>query len=237
MTSYLASLFQNIVNSGHLGLTLLLISFLGGVLASVSPCSLSMLPIIIGYIGGYSKESPLKVLIQMILFVFGTSIVFTAIGILCALTGRVFVSIAPSYFYLIIASIILIMGLNIVGILEFNVPVLIKQLPKNNSKNNYLFPILIGAVFALAGTPCSTPILASIMALASAADNLLYAVVMLFLFSLGQGIILILAGIFTSFLKKLKQYSNVSEIILKISGILLILSALYIYYKIFSPLL
>ena len=33
-------------------------AFLGGLISSISPCSLSMLPLIIGYVGGYSKENP-----------------------------------------------------------------------------------------------------------------------------------------------------------------------------------
>jgi len=100
-----------------------------------------------------------------------------------------------------------------------------------------LYPILIGAVFALAGTPCSTPILAGIMAFASMSTNILSAVLMLFMFSLGQGLILVVAGVFTSSLKGLKSFAYVSEILLKLSGVLLILSSIYIYYKIFSPLL
>ena len=35
---------------------LLIASFLGGVLASLSPCSLAMLPLIIGYVGGYARH-------------------------------------------------------------------------------------------------------------------------------------------------------------------------------------
>ena len=35
-------------------------SFLAGILASLSPCSLGILPLIIGYVGGYSKESNKK---------------------------------------------------------------------------------------------------------------------------------------------------------------------------------
>jgi len=63
------------------------------------------------------------------------------------------------------------------------------------------------------------------------------AVLMLFMFSLGQGLILIIAGVFTSSLKGFKNFAHVSEILLKLSGVLLILSSVYIYYKIFSPFL
>lgn len=212
------------------------ISFLGGLIASVSPCSLSMLPLIVGYVGGYSDEKPTKILVQMLFFVLGASIVFSIIGIICALTGKIFVG--NPYFSLIVASIILIMGLNIVGVLEFQMPVLIKEIPQNNFNNDFLYPILLGAVFAIIGTPCSTPILASIMAFASMSANIVQAVIMLFLFSLGQGIILIFAGWLTSKIKSSgEKFYNFSEKIMKFSGILLILIAIFIYYKIFSAVI
>ena len=211
------------------------LSFLGGLIASISPCSLAMLPMIIGYIGGYSDEKPSKTLVQMIFFVLGTAVIFTLIGIICAITGKVFVSFAGGYFGLFIAAIVLIMGLKLVGVLDFELPVMIKEIPQNKAQSTYLYPILLGAVFALAGTPCSTPILAAIMAFASLSASLAQAVAMLFLFAIGQGLILIVAGFLTSRLKNWKGFYKFSDVLLKISGMLLILAALYIYYKIFAP--
>lgn len=237
MDNYLTTLTQGLSTGGHFSLIMLLISFAGGLLASISPCSLAMLPIIIGYVGGYSEGGPAKILMQMIFFVFGSSLVFATIGVICAVTGKVFISFAPTYFILLLASLLMVMGLNILGALDFNMPVLIKELPQSSGKNVILYPILIGAVFAIAGTPCSTPILAGIMAFASMSNNLLSAVLMLFMFSLGQGLILVIAGVFTSSLKGLKSFSHISEMLLKFSGVLLILSSVYIFYKIFSPLL
>lgn len=215
---------------------LLLASFLGGLISSISPCSLSMLPLIIGYIGGYSEEKPVKTLIQMIFFVLGASIVFSIIGIFCALTGKIF--IGNPYFAIVVASIILIMGLNIIGLLDIQLPTLIKEIPKNNFNNEFLYPILLGAVFALIGTPCSTPILASIMAFASISAKISHSVLMLFLFSLGQGLIFILAGFITSKLKNSDgKFYDLSEKIMKVSGILLIGVAIFIYYKVFGALI
>lgn len=210
-------------------------SFLGGLLSSISPCSLSMLPLIIGYIGGYSDEKPVKTLLQMIVFVIGTGIVFSVIGAVCAFTGKIF--IGNPYFALLVASVILIMGLKILGVIEFDLPVVIKEIPQNKVNNDFLYPLILGAVFALIGTPCSTPILASIMAFASMSGKVSNAVIMLFLFSIGQGLILILAGFLTSKMKSSKNFYKLSEVIMKISGILLILVALYIFYKIFGAVI
>ena len=207
-------------------------AFLGGLISSISPCSLSMLPLIIGYIGGYSDEKPLKTLLQMIVFVIGSGIVFSIIGAICALTGKMF--IGNPYFALIVASIVMIMGLKILGFLEFDLPPIIKEIPKNEFNNDFLYPLILGAVFALIGTPCSTPILASIMAFASISAKISSAVIMLFLFSIGQGLILILAGFITSKIKTSEKFYQLSEKIMKFSGILLILVSLYIFYKIYQ---
>lgn len=212
-------------------------SLAGGLVASISPCSLAMLPIIIGYVGGYSKENPAKTFLQLLFFITGTAVVFSVIGVVCAVTGKVFVSFAGSYFSLILSSIIMIAGLKLVGFLDFEMPVIIKELPKNDGTNTFLYPLILGGVFALAGTPCSTPILAAIMAFASMSASLTQSVIMLFLFSLGQGLILVFAGVLTAKLKSNPKFYNFTDKLLKFSGYLLILTSLLIFYKIFSPLL
>ena len=212
----------------------LVISFLGGVLASLSPCSLSVLPIVVGYVGGYSEESGFKTFLQLLSFVLGLSAVLTVIGIICALGGRACVSIGGAYWVLFVASVILLFGLNLLGVIQFNLPVIVKQMPKGDAHSLFIYPFILGALFALAATPCSTPILVGIMSFASLSANLVYAALMLFMFSLGQGLIIILAGVFTSFVKKVRVFSGVSEVFLKIMGVLLVISAFYIYFSVFS---
>lgn len=230
----LVQIFSNGASAWYL---LLGAAFLGGVIASVSPCSLAMLPLIIGYVGGYSKETPLRTFVQLCFFIFGTAIVFSVIGILCAVTGSVFASALGGYFTLLMASLLLVMGLKLLDILDFELPVIVKSMPVNNGSSLILYPTLLGITFALAGTPCSTPILAGIMAFAAMGKNLTFAVLLLFMFALGQGIILIVAGLFTSGVKNLKSIAAFTEGLLKFSGLLLVLVSLYLYWKVFSPLI
>ena len=226
----------NIFSSESAWYILLAISFIGGVLASLSPCSLAMLPLIIGYIGGFSKETPYRTFLQLSFFIFGTAIVFTAIGIVCAITGKVFANTFGAYFTLILASLLLVLGLKLLEILDFDTPTIIKAMPTNKTNSIYLYPILLGITFALAGTPCSTPILAGIMTFAAIGKSLILAITMLFLFALGQGVILIIAGLFTSSIKNVKSLAKFTEILLKASGVMLILVAIYLYWKTFNPL-
>lgn len=231
----IADYFTTQAGSGQFQALFIVVSFLGGVLASVSPCSLAMLPVVIGYIGGYSKEDNKNILLQLLSFIFGSAVVFSIIGVICAITGHVFISFAGDYFIIILASVLLALGLNLIGLLDINFPALINKIPQNETNSKFLYPMLLGGIFAIAGTPCSTPILAGIMSFASITNSILLSVIMLFAFALGQGIILVIAGLFTNIIKKFGGFISTSEILIKLSGWLLILASGYMFYKIFSP--
>lgn len=230
ITNKLASLIQ----TGEFSLLFLMISFFGGVLASISPCSIGMLPLIVGYVGGYGDNNKGKTFIQLSSFTLGLAVVLSVIGLICAITGNVFSSIGGSYFVLILASFILVMGLNLLGLIDLNLSPIVKRIPKGDGASLFVYPFLVGALFAFAASPCSTPILAGIMGFAALSENLVLAALMLLCFSLGQGVIVILAGVFTSFLKGVRNFSNISEILMKISGVLLIVASILIYIKVFS---
>jgi len=231
----LISIFNQEATSANFSWWLLLISFLGGVISSLSPCTLGILPIIIGYIAGYSKKNALKTFIQMSFFIIGMAIVLTTLGLLCAIGGKILINRYAEIFALIVNGIIFIMGLNLLGVLEFQLPVFIKEMPQNKSNDLILYPLIIGSIFGLATTPCSTPILAGIMGFASLSANLIIAGLMLFLFALGQGLVIIIAGVFTSILKQLRTISRVSSVLMKLSGLLLVAVSIFLYWKIFSP--
>ena len=237
MLANLSAKLANYIANGQFSVLFLVVSFLGGVLSSISPCSIGVLPLIVGYVGGYGDSDKFKTFIQMCSFVFGLGLVLSVIGVICALTGNVFTSVGGVYWILIIASLILVMGLNLLGLIHLPISPLVKKLPKGNSASLFFYPVLIGILFAFATSPCSTPILAGIMGFASLTKNIALSALMLLCFSLGQGIIVILAGVFTSFLKGLRNFAQTSEILLKISGILLTIAAIIIYIQVFSKFL
>jgi len=213
---------------------ILIIAFFSGILSSLSPCSLGILPLIIGYVGGYSKVDNKKLLIQMLSFSIGLSLVLSIIGIICALTGRAFTSFASPIVILTFASIIILLGLNLIGFLDIQFPSIVKKMPQNKNGSLFLYPFIVGTFFALASSPCSSPILASIMAVATISSNIIFSIALLFSFALGQCIIIIFFALFTSKLKHTEALAKYSEKLIKASGILLILTGLAIYYAIFS---
>ncbi len=231
----LITFFNDQLAAGNFSALLLLLAFLGGVLMSLSPCNLAILPLIIGYVAGSGEKVTHRLIIQLTLFVLGLSLVFTTIGVIAAVTGMVFISLLSPYWILFIASVILVFGLNMVGLIDFNFPVLVKKFPDSLQNHHYLYAFILGMVFALAATPCSTPILAGIMAATSLTQNVIMGALMLFLFSLGQSAIIILAGLFTSFLANLRKFNQFTQYATIIAGWIFILFAFLLYYKIFKP--
>ena len=233
----LLQIFSSYSSGNNFILPILLgVSFFAGVLSSISPCSLGMLPLIIGYVGGYSKESNKKLFIQMLSFSFGLSLVLSIIGIICALTGRAFTSITSPVIILIFSSIIILMGLNLVGFLDIQFPTIIRKMPEKKAGSLFLFPFLVGTFFALASSPCSSPILASIMAIATISTNILFSIALLFFFALGQCLIVIVFALFTSTLKHMNTLAKYTEKLMKISGWVLILTGICIIFYVLKSI-
>ena len=223
------------LQTGHGTLILFVMTFLGGIVASASPCSLGLLPVVIGYVGGSDHKKDIRLMVQVISFILGIAIALTGIGVTCAMTGQVLGANANPYLILVLASLIMIMGLHVLEVLYVPVPTVVKQLPKNTNGSLFWLPLLIGIAFAFGTTPCSTPILASIMAFASMKSNIATGASLFFVFALGQGVILMVAAFFTNACKKLLSMHSLSSAIMKSSGAVLVLASIYLFYKVFSP--
>lgn len=58
-----------------------LLALLAGVLTSVTPCSLSSVPLIIGYVGGVGEKNTKKAFAYSAVFSLGTAVTFVTLGI------------------------------------------------------------------------------------------------------------------------------------------------------------
>ena len=226
--------FTTFLSAQNAPLIIIAVCFLAGILSSLSPCSFGVLPLIIAYVGGSETKKQSVLLIQMLSFSLGLAFVMSIIGAICALGGKVLGSMTSPVFVLFVASLLLIFGLTMLGVIELNIPNFIKKMPQNTKGGLFIYPFLIGMVFALTSSPCSTPILASVMAVASLAQNTGTAIAYLFSFALGECVIIIICALFANVLKQLKMFAGHSETIMKLSGVLLIIVALTVYFMIFK---
>ena len=232
MDSFIQS-FTTFFSSQSAPAIITLISFLAGILASLSPCSLGILPLIIAYVGGSENKKQSTLFVQMLSFSLGLALTMSIVGVICALGGKVLGSMTSPVFVLFIGSLLLIFGLMLLGVIDINIPNFIKKMPQNTKGGLFIYPFLIGIVFALTSSPCSTPILASVMAVASLAKSIYLSILYLFSFAFGECVIIILCALFANTIKHLRMFADKSEMLMKLSGILLILVALFIYIMIF----
>jgi cytochrome c-type biogenesis protein len=182
---------------------------------------LSMLPITIGYIGGYETKGRLEAATQSTWFSLGLATTLAGLGILAASVGRVYGQVGIGL-PIIVSLIAIIMGLNLLEALPIQLPSfggmewISKDLPKG------VRSYLIGLTFGVVASPCSTPVLATLLAWVAAKQDLILGGVLLLSYTAGYVAPLILAGTFTASIKKLLELRQWSGWITPVSGVLLV---------------
>ncbi|WP_066380878.1 MULTISPECIES: cytochrome c biogenesis protein CcdA [unclassified Anabaena] len=205
----------------HLSLLSIGIIFTAGLLTSLTPCMLSMLPITIGYIGGYEAKSRLQAAAQSTWFALGLATTLAGLGIIAALVGKVYGQIGLGL-PIIVSIIAIIMGLNLLEALPLQLP----SFGDTNWISSDLPPgvrsYAIGLTFGLVASPCSTPVLASLLGWVANTQDLVLGAVLLISYTAGYVAPLIVAGTFTAAIKRLLELRRWSGWINPVSGALLV---------------
>ena len=204
---------QSLSNPGPLTIFLI---FFAGLLTSLGPCSLSLLPITIAYVGG-TKDKKYK----LISFSTGIIVSFITLGVLSGFLGKIYGQL-PSYYTSLVAFIAIVMGLNLLGVLKFQLPNGPDFRSLEDKVPSFLTPFVVGVTFGLASSPCITPVLATLLAWVSQAKSPTISVIFLFFFGLGQVTPLIIAGATTENLKQFLEIRKFSQVIPTLSGIFLV---------------
>ena len=210
----------------------LILSFGAGFISFLTPCVLPIIPGYISYITGKKlneiEKDKKAVLIKTILFSIGFSIVFIILGATASAVGNILLFLSNE---LRIAAgiIIIIFALQILGIFNFNFLNKEKRLETTSYKDNYAFPLVVGAAFAFGWTPCIGPVLGSILALSATETSIAKGILLLSFYSLGLAIPFILSGYYMSqFLTTRQGFSKYYGRVTKIGGIILLLTGILI---------
>lgn len=212
------------------------ILFLEGILTFISPCILPMLPIYISYFIGEDESKNNKALINSIGFVVGFSMIFTVLGAAAGTFG-VFIQKYMQLFNIIAGIILIIFGLNYIGI--FKITFLERSFKLKNktnlSKLNLISSTLFGMIFAIGWTPCVGTFLGAALMIAANSQDTLKGILMLISYSLGLGIPFIISALLIENLKSAFKFIKRNyKIINTISGILLIVIGLMMMTGIFK---
>ena len=206
-----------------------LASFSWGVLSILlSPCHLSSIPLIVGFVSAQGKMSLRKTFYISLVFSVGILITIALIGIITASLGRLMGDIGGVGNYLV-AGIFFLVGLYLLDVIKLDWNKGLKQ-----TKAKGLFAALtLGLLFGLALGPCTFAYMAPVLGVVfqTAQSNYFLAMIFLFAFGIGHCSVIVGAGTLTGKVQKYLNWSEESKTILwikRICGILVILGGVYL---------
>ena len=210
----------------------LIIAFGAGLISFLSPCVLPLIPGYISYISGSSINELVEKkninLFPIILFTVGFSLVFIILGATASAVGNILLFLSNE---LRIAAgfTIILFSLQMLGIFNFNFLNQEKRIETKGYKDNYIFPLLVGAAFAFGWTPCIGPVLGSILALSATEASISKGILLLSFYSLGLAIPFILSGYYMSkFLSSRKGFNKYYGRVTKTGGAILLITGILI---------
>jgi cytochrome c-type biogenesis protein len=200
----------------------------------LSPCHLSSIPLVIGFINSQGRISLGRTFSISLIFGAGILITIALIGLITASLGRLMGDIGTYGNYLV-ALVFFFIGLYLMDIIKLSWD---GTGPKTTNKKGLLAALILGLLFGIGLGPCTFAFMAPVLGVVFqvARTNLLYAIVLLLAFALGHCSVIVLAGTLT---KKVQQYLNWTgkskavTYIKRICGVLVILGGIYFIYKTF----
>jgi cytochrome c-type biogenesis protein len=165
--------------------------FAGGVTTALNPCVLAMIPLLMSVVAGRSETTTVRrSLVFSLVFIVGLSLMFTGLGLVSALMGRMMGDVGRFWTYAV-AAVCLIMGLHLLGVFKWNLPV---PSGLRVTKQGYLGAFLLGLLFGIVSTPCAVPILAVLLTFVAEKGNAAYGAFLLFVYALGHSALILVAG-------------------------------------------
>lgn len=199
---------------------LLFLAFIGGLIASISPCKLALLSVNLGYIGTREITSRKDAFVKAGAFVLGVVTVLSLLGLFSSFIGGALFSYR-GYLELGVGLVMLVMGLNLFGLINLALPQINLNLPPG------LGPYSVGLTFALVSSPCSSPVLFAVLTAAAATGSGLQSTLTMVSYALGNTAVIFMASLFAGLAKQTRILLQYSNKIVALAGGLLILTGGY----------
>ena len=201
--------------------------FLGGIVTSIGPCNVAMIPLVVGFVGGSGQLSRGRSLALSLTFAVGLAVTFMLLGVVASLVGGLIGGTSRVWYY-VVAGVCLLIGLSMLGV--FTLPEVpgAARLRERVRLRGLPGALALGLVSGLVASQCATPMLAAILTYVMSQDgSLVYGAALLFVYALGRGVPIVLAGTFAGALKQLQSLGRWSPIIERVSGVIIIGVGLY----------
>lgn len=208
-------------------------SFVWGVLSVVlSPCHLSSIPLIVGFIDGQGRISTRRAFGISTLFSVGILVTIAAIGGVTAAAGRMIGDVGRWGSYAV-AAIFFLVGLHLLDVIPmpWSGPGGVRAKRKGG-----LAAFVIGLVFGVALGPCTFAYMAPMLGvtLGVAATSPAYGATLLLVYGVGHCSVIVLAGTFTEIVQRYLDWNERSRgavVLKRICGALVMLGGVYLLYS------
>jgi len=182
---------------------LLLIAFAAGLAASLTPCVYPMIPITMAIIGakGGGRAKGFALSLTLVL---GMSAIYTSLGVFAARTGATFGAFAQKPAFLIPVSLLFaIFALSLFGAFEIQLPAAVQNcLQGSGPRKGFLGAFVMGLVLGPLAAPCVGPVIGSVLVGIAQKGDVVLGALQLFVFSLGMGVLFMIAGTFSASLPR-----------------------------------
>ena len=195
-------------------------AFGGGLLASISPCILAMLPVNLSYIGTLNVKSRREAFWNATGFVLGVVTILSIFGLFSSLAGAVMVDFR-GYINFAVGILIIVMGLSISGLFYLPLPRSQVSLPP------FAGTYGVGLTFALISSPCASPVLFAVLAAAAATGSPVLSVLTMVAYALGYTAMIFASSLFAGLIKFTRQILINSDLVMRWGGLALILMGGY----------
>lgn len=206
-----------------------LAAFAAGILTSFMPCSLSSVPLVIGYVGGIGEKNVKKSFVLSLVFALGTALTFTVLGAAASVAGSL-IGTSHKWWYIVLGVLMVLMALQTWEIYNF-IPS--TNLLSKNKKRGFAGAFIAGILGGIFSSPCATPVLIALLAVAAEKGNLVYGMILMFVYGVGHSTVSVAAGTSVGFVQRIKKsgtYGKIGNILKIILGVLILLIGLYMFY-------
>lgn len=219
----------------------ILLSFFGfGLLLSLTPCILPMIPVLSSIIIGHGQTiSTRKAFLLSLTYVLSMAITYGVIGaIIAGLGANLQVLLQSPWVLSAFSFLFVLLALSMFDVYEFRLPVAwqeqLAKITRSHQGGHYLNAAIMGSMSILVLSPCVTPPLIGALSYIADTGSVLLGLSALFFLGLGMGTPLLLIG--ASAGKLLPKAGRWMNTIKYVFGMLLLGLAIHLLERMLSPL-